>query len=399
MKYKDQTKHLISVIFLVLWNTTSIAYAHAIEGEHKKSIYGLSHKHDSNNSTINLLKKALEKSPENSEIAAKLAKTYIQLARQKSHPAYYQDAKAILKPWWNNDQAPVEIILLRATLLQHDHHFDDATKDLLKVIRAQMNNAQAWLTLSNIQIVQGKYDDARASCDALSRVSSHWFASACFSQIYSITGQADRAYSMQKILLEQSKHAQESLRLWILGLLSDTAMRQGKQIDAEEYYKTILSISPHDTHTLRKYADLLIDQERYAELSSLLNTQKLNNHTLALRSLIAAQKAGKQTFVSQHTPILEKTLFGEEEDHHGHIHKQEQALFLLKIKQQPAQALALALDNWEIQKEFDDTAIALRAALASNNKSDIKPVLDWLSSQNVEDSRLTILVNQIKKDI
>jgi Flp pilus assembly protein TadD len=397
MKYKYQAKHLISSVFLLLWISFSVAYGHTLEEDHKNAIYGLNHQHNNTHSQINLLKKALEQSPEKANIATKLVKTLIQLARQESHAAYYQEAKSVLTPWWNDDQAPIEIILLRAILLQHDHNFEAATKDLLKVIRTQMNNAQAWLTLSNIQIVQGKYDDARASCDALSRVSSHWFASACFSQIYSITGQADRAYSMQKILLEQSEHSQKSLKLWMLGLLSDTAIRQGYKSDAEQCYKTILSLSPHDTHTLRKYADLLIAQERYPELSSLLETKKLDD-VLALRYLIAAKNAGKQALVSQQTPVLEKKLFAEKEDLHGHTHKQEQALFLLEIKQQPEQALALALDNWEKQKEFDDTAIVLRAALASNNRSNISPLLDWLNDQKVEDSRLATLVDQIKMD-
>lgn len=396
MKDKHPRKYVISALFL-LCSITSMAHGHAIEGEHEKTVYGLSHSHDNKHPKVDLLKKALQQSPENSSIAANLAKTLIQLAKQEAQPEYYHEARAALSPWWNDEQAPVEILLLKATLLQHDHHFEAATKDLLKVIRTQSNHAQAWLTLSNIQIVQGQYDHARASCDALSRISSQWIASACFSQVDSLTGQANRAYTTQKALLEQSRRSQKNLRQWMLGLLSDTSMRLGKQAEAEEYYKAILSMSPHDTHTLRKYADLLITQERYAELPSLLATKKQNN-ALELRSLIAAKQEGKSASMPQTAPELEKRLFADEEGHHGHVHKQEQALFLLEIKQQPKQALSLALENWEKQKEFDDTAIILRAALASNDQSAVKPVLDWLSKQNVKDARFDTLIAQFNSE-
>lgn len=189
---------------------------------------------DKKSSKLMLLKRLYANSPENPVIATKLAMVYVQMARNQSDSSYYSLAREVIKPWQRQPtipglvtkKPPVEIRLIRATLAQHDHHYADARDDLLKLIKQQPYNTQAWITLSTIQLVQGDYKKAQVSCSALARIASKELASLCYSQLYSLTGSAKKAYNMQQRLLMKISNDQTEVRLWIIGLMAENAMRR-----------------------------------------------------------------------------------------------------------------------------------------------------------------------------
>jgi hypothetical protein len=80
------------------------------------------------------------------QIAANNARQAIVLARQTADPRYLGRAQAMLSPWWDKPDAPVEIAVLQATILQGRHEFAPATQLLEKTLARDPNNAQAWLT-------------------------------------------------------------------------------------------------------------------------------------------------------------------------------------------------------------------------------------------------------------
>lgn len=353
-------------------------------------------------SRLELLKKSHQKSPENQAIAAQLATIFIQMARRETNAEYYHLANKVIEPWIKIQNLPGlkskpitdELRLVRATLSQHIHHYKAASEDLLHIIKNQPRNAQAWLTLSTIQLVQGDYKKAQVSCSALSRVSSNWLSTLCYSQLYSLTGSAEKAYGMQQSLLTQLKGQQSELALWATGLLAETAMRLGNKQQAEKYFQDGLKIKAKDTYILRTYSDFLLEKKRAKDVIQLLQPQVKNqpdNDQLLLRLALAVKKEGD----SKREQQLKKTLEIRYENalkRHGHIHGRDEALFLMEFKTDDnkslKKALKLALVNWKYQKEPDDALILLRAATASNDRKKVQQVLTWLKRHKLEDVRL-----------
>ncbi|MFA9219478.1 MAG: hypothetical protein ACEQSK_20560, partial [Sphingomonadaceae bacterium] len=78
------------------------------------------------------------------------------------------------------------------------------------------------------------------------------------------------------------------------------------------------------------------------------------------------------------------------------VHQREQARFELHLRHDPRAALALARQNWAVQKEPADVRIFLEAALGAHDQRAAKPVLEWLASHHMEDLRTARLAQQLK---
>lgn len=71
----------------------------------------------------------LSPTPNNVHIAVKLARLYIDRARDEGDPRYLGYAQAALAPWWQMTKPPIDAIILRATLYQSTYQFDRSLKD------------------------------------------------------------------------------------------------------------------------------------------------------------------------------------------------------------------------------------------------------------------------------
>ena len=115
------------------------------------------------------LRTKVRQNPRHLESAAKLAARYIEQGRSEGDPRFIGQAQAVLSPWWNEATPPPETLLLRATIRQNAHEFDQALADLDQVLAVEPTNAQAWLSKAAILQVQARYDDARQACQRLTR--------------------------------------------------------------------------------------------------------------------------------------------------------------------------------------------------------------------------------------
>ncbi|MEE9303779.1 MAG: hypothetical protein V3U84_08320 [Thiotrichaceae bacterium] len=350
------------------------------------------------NSQVKKLRKQLNLAPNNITLASQLATRYIRIARINSDSRYYGYAKAVLKPWWKQQDAPTEVLFLRATLRQHKHKYTQATQDLKQLLKRQPKHTQGWLTLATIQQLQGKYSSARASCSALARTSSSlstWLSSLCHSQVLSYTGSAERAYQLQQVLTLQVNAKQHELMQWTLGLSAETATRIGNLEQAENHYKTALALPLRDAYLLRSYSDFLIAENRPAEVLILLENETKDD-ALLLRLAIAAKQANEDELAEDYQALLQtryKTayLLGSK------LHDRDKALYLLEFGGNPKKALKLAEDNWNIQREPDDALILLRAAMINKSDSSIAKIRDWIDQHKLQDIRLEKLLNHYQR--
>ena len=77
------------------------------------------------------------------------------------------------------------------------------------------------------------------------------------------------------------------------------------------------------------------------------------------------------------------------------LHQKEEARFALALLGQPARAVQLASQNYQLQREPADARIVLEAALAAKQPTAAAPVLAWMTSSGVESQALQALAAQI----
>lgn len=340
-----------------------------------------------------LLRADLSRHPDNLEVAAQLVTRYIEAGRFEGDPRLFGRAQALLSPWWDQPAPPPRVLLLRAIIRQNAHEFDAALADLDAVLLAQPTNVQAWLVKASILQVQGRYDDARRACQPLTRLAARALALTCVSDIAGLTGQAAQSRRVLQWIADRSSLTGRE-RQWALTALAELAARTGEPSMAEHYFIDAGRAGPHDQYLAGAYADFLLDQGRAREVLNVL--QKDTRSDGLLLRLALAEQALNLPAAKDHTMVL-AARFAAGRERGTLIHLREEARFTLMLLADPPGALTLAQANWAVQKEPWDARVLLESALAVGNRASAQPVLEWMATNHIEDTRLQALAARFTK--
>lgn len=335
----------------------------------------------------------LNASPQNLKLATGLAQRYLELSRSETDPRYLGYAQAALAPWWSAPAPPAPVRLLRATLLQTTHHFDAALTDLAAVVAAEPGNVQAWLTQATVLTVQGDYPRATASCARVSNLAAPLVAIGCIANVAAATGRLAKAELLLDTTLARSD-ADPELQVWSLTLLAEMAGHRGDTNVAQTRYLRALKLAPRDSYLLGAYADFLLDQNRPAEVLTLLKGMDRID-ALLLRRALALQQSGLRSALQADVTEL-AARFDAAALRGDTVHQREQARFELLLRRDTATALALARKNWAVQKEPADMRIYLQAAVLARDAGAAKPVIDWVAKHKTEDVAAARLLRQLQ---
>lgn len=339
------------------------------------------------------LRADLQRNPRNVETAVKLARRYYEQVGGDGDPRYLGYAQAALAPWWSLPSPPVEVQVLRASIRQFLHDFDGAVSDLDQVLQKQPQHVQARSLRAVIHIVQARYDLARADCKALQGVTD-LIAIGCEAMVDGLTGKAKEAYATLSAAYANQPEMSPEDRLWILLRLAELAQRLDRPAVAESYYQQALELDIPDTFLYAAYADLLLDQNRPAEVVTLLG-DKTRSDTLLLR-LVLAESALKDPSAKQRQATL-AARFNAADMRGDTVHQQEEARFALAMENNPGKALERARENWAVQREPRDARVFLEAAVTLNDRKAAQPVLEWLKSSGIEDTYLLGLAQRLQE--
>ncbi|MEM7586659.1 MAG: hypothetical protein AAF560_24940 [Acidobacteriota bacterium] len=339
------------------------------------------------------LRDRLTQDPDNLELALEIARSYISLARAEGDPRYQGYAQAALAPWWQEPQAPAEVLMLRATIRQNGHDFEAALQDLERLLRARPHDSQAWLTRAVILQVQGRFAEAYESCWPLQR-SNRLLATACLAGAAGSSGHAASSYDMLQRALAKSPHAAYEDQLWALTSLADLALRLGRHEAAEAHFEAALALEVRDIYLLSAYADFLLDRDRPQEVLDLL-ADEVRSDALLLRLTLAESRLGS-AMLGQHVTLLADR-FAQSRRRGDTLHLGAESRFLLHLRGAPAEALQLARQNWRLQREPVDARRVLEAALAARDRAGAQTVIAWLDETRLEDVRLAELAHQIQE--
>jgi tetratricopeptide (TPR) repeat protein len=336
---------------------------------------------DASQRELRRLSQALRDAPSNAALAADLARRHIEQGRATSDPRFFGYARAALSHWWDAADAPTEILVLRATLHQNQHRFDQALVDLDRALQRAPNNGQARLTKAVVLQVRGEFAAALTECRALAQLADPVVVVTCIAAVQSLNGELKSSYARLNQMADRLDHQSPALRAWVMSYQADMATRLGEWQRAEIHYRAALAADPSDAFLLAAYADLLLDLKRPQDAINLLKGQERADGLL-LRLCLAQRAADDKAWHESRDLLAAR--FAAAKLRNDRVHLREEARFMLHLMDQPEAALALAQENWAIQKEPADARLVLNAAKLANDPRAAAEVRNWLAKTRLE---------------
>ncbi|HZA94505.1 MAG TPA: tetratricopeptide repeat protein [Burkholderiaceae bacterium] len=303
------------------------------------------------------------------------ARRLIQAGRASGDPRTLGYAEAHLALVPDSGAIGVEALVLRATIEQSRHRFDAARALLDRALEQSPMHVQARLTRATIAHVRGDLTAARADCDALQNPAPG-VAVICRAINDSLSG------SNAQALKDLEGVNDPTLRSWALSLAGEIHEQQGALGAAVRAYNASLAIGV-DLYTSLSLADALIAQQRWPQAEALLSPLPPTDAVLLRRWIVA--RAQQRDAVSLESQLAAR--FSDAQARGELLHAREAALFALE-RGDSVQALVLARQNWNDQREPADLRILARAGRAANDSSALVEVRDWLAQTGLRDVRI-----------
>ncbi len=331
------------------------------------------------------LRRQLASQPRDAATALALSKSTLARARNDGDARLAGQALGVLRAWDGDDQAPIEIRLQRATLLQHLHQFDAATKELEGVLREQPRHAQALLTLATIHRVQGRYEESDAACARLSAAGQPLYGGACTAENRALRGEFDAARRRLESLVNQVP-GNPGWAAWIRTTLGELELRAGRRDAAVVQLQAALRLE-RDPYTRLALVDALIEGRRFTEAQALL-AEAGDGDAALLRRAIVAQALGTADAAAQKRALAERYAQAALRPEAAAVHARERARFALEVEREPQRALELARSNLKTQREAIDLVLMDRAARAAGNAAAQAEVAALAQRIGLRDARL-----------
>jgi tetratricopeptide (TPR) repeat protein len=342
------------------------------------------------------LRALLQETPQSLPAALQLAGAYVDYGRQIGDAHYAGYAEAVIAPWMAQAAPPAGVLVWQATILQYRHQFPEARDLLHRAVKQDSRNAQAWLTLATLDMVQGDYRSAGKNCVRVAGSAGFDLGLACSANLRSYLGQARQSLALLQQAAVTAAEGPLAYQAWLQGLIAETAERLGDWPLAENHYLDALRLLPHDNFLRVAYADFLLDRGRPTEVLTLLADHAQSD--AAFLRLALAQSALHSPDVSRYTWIMAArfealTLRGS--DYFG----REQARFALQLQHDPQRALDMAQRNWQVQRAPWDARVLLEAAIAAAQPKAATDVLDFLRDTNLEDPIILSLARTLRAQL
>ncbi len=346
---------------------------------------------------------ALQRHPD--ELGPALQAAHDALARGRLHgdPRELGAAQAALAPWWTRADAPAEVRLVRATVLQSQHEFHAALAELDAVLAqpdvALPVRAQAELTRAGVQQVLGDFTAAEAGCRRLAGADYialgggvRLTALACIAELSSLQGHADTAAATLARLAGAPDTSSAATVAgapapgWLDLMRAELAQRRGDPA-AGVLFAAALKANP-DVYTLCAYADWLLDEHRPAEVLALLAGNEAADPVLLRVALAKRQLHGRDAAATRAATTMLGERYAAALLRGDRSHGREQSRYELELRGDTRAALALARSNWSVQHEPADQIVLARAAHAARRDGAAEPLWQFLRETGGRDARL-----------
>ena len=306
------------------------------------------------------------------------------MARQTGETRYWGRAQAVLMPWWDDPNAPVDLVVLQATVQQGRHEFEAARHLLVAALAREPRHAQGWLTLASLNRLSARYADSLKACEAVATSGQALYAAACKLETQSMLGQHDLAING----FEQSNRqvTDSGQASWLWSLMAEALERAGRDEAAARAFQRSLALSP-DLYTTIAYSDLLLRTKRSESALNVLNGASETDAVL-LRRATAWKQLGQFQWKEARESLRVRTAELVRRGDDPLLHARELALMALWLDDNPAEALRLARINLQLQKEPFDWWVAVQSANSAKTGAALKELRTMIQSVGLRDQRL-----------
>ena len=340
----------------------------------------------------------LQAHPDELALALQAARDALERGRRHGDPRELGTVEAALAPWWTLADPPPEVQLVRATVHQSQHAFQDALVDLDALLArpelALPVRAQAELTRAGVQQVLGHLADAEAGCRRLAGPTflalgdgARRNALACLAELASLQGRdAAAAATLSRLAGAPTPDAPGDGPGWLQLMRAELAQRRGDPA-AGPLFAAAVQANP-DVYSLCADADWLLDAGRPGEALALLK-----GHEAADPVLLRIALAERAAYGAHDARTRRDTrLLGERFDaallRGDRSHGREQSRYALDLRGDAAAALRLAQANWRVQHEPADAVALVRAAHAARRDVAADDVWRYMRETGGRDVRL-----------
>jgi len=339
------------------------------------------------------LRNDLRQHPNDVNKAVVLALAYIDYGRSTGDARFLGRAMAVIEPAMEQPAPPIQVLLIHATIQQSRHFFQVSREELMQILKRDPGNAQAWLTLATIGMVQGDDTLANDACVHLANAGSDFMGIVCTASLRSLTGHARQAYVLMSMVEDPGPKAPAAIKAWVEGLMADTAARMGRPDEADIHFKAALQWTPGDNFLLADYGEFLLDQGRPQDAINLVSGDIQSDTSFLV--LVSAENA--LGLPRTGTDVAEMNARFQSMAQRGdHVFMREQSSYMLHVLHDPKAALDLAQQDWKVQRSPKDVRVYLEAALAAHNSTAATPVLDFVASTHLDDVMINPLVAKLR---
>lgn len=330
--------------------------------------------HPSIRSESERLRQRLLAEPNDVEAASALAARYLDAARQSHIELYFGYAEAVMKPWFGAPSLSSSALQVRADIHQHFHRYVQAFDDYKALVARHPRQTDLWFRLGLVSQHMGKSTEANAACRRLLYLDARSWK-LCQGYVDSVGPHALRGLGLLRSALVENTASNAEAQIWNLTALAETSERLGKFEDAERYYREALARDSSAPSIIYPYADFLYDAGRDADALNVLSRGGGALGALLRRCLIY-----QRTRDVRLEPSLEELsmrmergrALGDLPSFHEEIRAQ------LYLFNNPRRAVALARENWAMQKTPSDARWLLEAGLGVNDANSLAEVRAWL---------------------
>jgi hypothetical protein len=330
-------------------------------------------------------RQAFAASPDDIALAVKLARADIGRYRALSDPRYLGRAQATLARWWSLPAPPADVRLLRGIIEQSIHQFPAARADLDAVIAERPADGQALLTRAVVATVTADYAAARTSCAAVAKLADRIVAATCIAPLDALSDPEGAYKRLAAVINDLPPGVDKSVRTWALTTLGEIAVMRGATNDAELVFMQAQIVDEEDNYGRDALADVYLRAHRYAEASTLLAGREVVDGHLVRRAI--AEHLGHGPDAEKLAKMMRERIAAAAE-RGDRVHLREEAMFALVVEGDAKRAVALAIENWGVQKELADARLLVAAATAAGTPEAAAPVRAWIDANHVHDAIL-----------
>jgi tetratricopeptide (TPR) repeat protein len=315
--------------------------------------------------------------PTDMGLALTAAGALINEGRDKGDSRLVGASLPILQPFMETPQA----MYLAATARQYQHDFPGSLALLDRVLALDPRDVNALLNRATIRTVLGQYDLALEDCARITALPRADVGFLCAASAQTLTANAPGYAERLTRITAQPGLLDPALMPWATSLLGEIAMLKGNVTVAEAHLSRVVADDPTAQRDMLMLADILLAQDRHADVLTLLQDAPDTDGILIRRILAGASGDMRETLRLRAQRSLDLGLTA---------HAREEALYFLRIDNDPARALERAQANWAHQHEFDDAQLLLDAADAAGDPAAARPVLKWMADRAISIPALRI---------